>query len=223
MRTGPRALVAAASGLAFGAVVDISPITTLLPPHRAGPQLVAQVARRGPPPPPPPPPKPPAPAIAPALIALGCSYLFGFVTGALLARRRAKAKAVAAAALRSSSGRDALQRARAVLDISMSTSSQKAGALSDASPASLLQARAAAAEAGLSEQTAQLRELQAALTIAGSEFEEALAEKDEALEEAELLRQILAEKEAQIRSLEALANEVVEVPRLETAAPGARS
>ena len=105
----------------------------------------------------------------------------------------------------------------------MSTSSQKAGALSDASPASLLQARAAAAEAGLSEQTAQLRELQAALTIAGSEFEEALAEKDEALEEAELLRQILAEKEAQIRSLEALANEVVEVPRLETAAPGARS
>lgn len=172
---------------------------------------MAQVARRAPPPPPPPPPKPPTPAIAPALIALGCSYLFGFVTGAFIARRRSKAKAAAAAAMRGSSGRDALQRARAVLDISMSSGGQKAGALNDGSPAGLLQARASAAEAGLSAQTAQLRELQAALTIAGAEFEEAMTEKEEALEEAELLRAILAEKDAQIRALEQLANEVMAI------------
>ena len=194
-----RALLAASTGLAFGAVVDISPMGALFPPAR-GPQLVAEIAARKQPPPPPPPP----PALAPALIALGASYLLGFLTGALLSSRRAKKKAALAASLRRNSGRDALQRARAVLDVSLvrAQASPSAGA----EPPELLQARAAAAEAGLAAQTAQLRELQGALAIAGAEFEEALSEKDEALEEAELLRLILEEKEAQLKALEELAS-----------------
>ena len=162
--TSSRALLAASTGLAFGAVVDISPMGALFPPAR-GPQLVAEIAARKQPPPPPPP--PPPPALAPALIALGASYLLGFLTGALLSSRRAKKKAALAASLRRNSGRDALQRARAVLDVSLvrTQASPSAGA----EPPELLQARAAAAE-------------------------------------AELLRLILEEKEAQLKALEELAS-----------------
>lgn len=88
-----------------------------------------------------------------------------------------------------------------------------------------LQARAAAAESGLQEMRAELerlrtqdaefgggafsggqaqalRELSLALSAAGREFEDALAEKEEALEEATLLHAILAEKDVQIAALE---------------------
>jgi thiamine monophosphate synthase len=71
-------------------------------------------------------------------------------------------------------------------------------------------ARAQAAEAGLATQTAQLRELQGALAIAGEEFEEAEAAQQAAEEEVALLRAILAEKDAQLRALEELAGSALE-------------
>jgi hypothetical protein len=231
----PAALIfASTSGLAFGSWVDLTPLTAV---GRGGvcspgPNLVAQVAgRRAPPspaPPPPPPSTPPSPALAPALIALGVAYLAGFVTGTLLARRRQKQRVAAAAALRASSGRDALQRARAVLDNSLdgrpaaaaassaaSAAPASGAAVSAAAPAgdvdaALASARAQAAEAGLATQTAQLRELQGALAIAGEEFEEALSDKAAAEEEVSLLRAILVEKDAQLRALEELANGALE-------------
>ena len=91
--------------------------------------------------------------------------------------------------------------------------SSRSCAVCAASPAafeaSLTAARAEAAEAGLAAQTAQLRELQGALAIAGEEFEEALSDKAAAQEEVELLRAILAEKDAQLRALEELAGGVL--------------
>jgi hypothetical protein len=216
-------LAAASTGLAFGSFVDISPLASVCLPRPPAPRsagaLIAQVGWGRPPPPPPPSSATTAPALAPALIALAVAYLAGFFSGGVVSRRRAKARLEMAAALRASSGRDALQRARAVLEISLDDKSR--GASRAASPktdsattpaafeAALAGARAEAAEAGLATQTAQLRELQGALAIAGEEFEEALSDKAAAEEEVELLRQILAEKDSQLRALEELAGGVL--------------
>ena len=62
--------------------------------------------------------------------------------------------------------------------------------------------RAEAAESAVAALNSQLELARKALTIAGGEFEAVLAEKAEAEEEAGILREILAEKDAQLRSLE---------------------
>lgn len=135
----------------------------------------------------------------PALVTLGLAYVTGVVSGVVLQRRRARTKAEAAAAARAASGRDALKRARAVLDSPLDSSVLRLGG----TEAEVAAMRAQAAESAVAALNSQLELARKALTIAGSEFEAVLAEKAEAEEEAGILREILVEKDAQLRSLEA--------------------
>jgi hypothetical protein len=149
------------------------------------------------------------PALAPAFLTLSLTFLLGALVGFGVRGNRVKRNAVAAASNRAESGAAALKRARDVLGVfgepeldASLMDSQALQARADAAESGLRELQQRASEGGGLGDSRALKVLSTALANASVEFEEALAEKEEAMEEAALLREILEQKEAQMQALE---------------------
>ena len=146
------------------------------------------------------------PALAPAFATLGLTFFLGALVGFGVRGGRVKRSAAVASQQRARSGAAALKRARDVLGVigeaeAEPLDAQALQARADAAESGLRELQQRASEGGLGDSRA-LKVLSAALANAGVEFEEALAEKEEAMEEAALLREILEQKDAQLAALE---------------------